>query len=144
MAHECTLEFSQTFFSSTENHLISLLWLLNEFPILFQRWLIIPSAFFNMWNFRDGRQSVTFQFRYIKGSVQNNWRKSRVKPQEIGTSFLSSNFVIYYRKFYKKKGVIMCKNVALVVVVVAKATPLFKLTHYKRLFCDCHQSQVFS
>ena len=40
----------------------------------------------------------------IKGSVlQNNWRKSRVKPQEIGTSFLSSNFVIYYRKFYKKR-----------------------------------------
>lgn len=28
-----------------------LLWPFNEFPILFQRWLIIPSEFFNMWNF---------------------------------------------------------------------------------------------
>ena len=64
-----------------------LLWPFNEFPILFQRWLIIHSEFFNMWNLRwPPKCHISIQF-FGRCRFLNNQRKHR--PQEIGTSFVT-------------------------------------------------------
>ena len=62
---------------------------LTSFRSLFQRWLIIHSEFFNMWNLRwPPKCHISIQF-FGRCRFMNNQRKHRrVQPQEIGTSFV--------------------------------------------------------
>ena len=46
-----------------------LLWPFNEFPILFQRWLIIPSEFFNMWNFEMTAKVSHFNSDFVSRAL---------------------------------------------------------------------------
>ena len=100
--------FFQTFFSSTENHLISLLWLLNEFPILFSTMIDYSLCVFQHVEFSGWPTKCHISIQIYQGLCTKQLEE--ISGQTSGNRnflFVITNFVIYYRKFYKKG----CNNV---------------------------------